>query len=258
MQRSSSSHKGENGKVAIIGGSRHMHGAPLFAALAAEKTGVDLVYVCIPSCHEEVAKNASLNFQVHSFQGDDLRAEDREPILELLATMDTAVIGPGITRMGENIPAVGDIVAEATCPLVIDATALQPDTLEKIRGKNAILTPHLGELKRMGIAEDDLSDAASTAGATILFKGITDRIFTAEGEEEEISGGNAGLTIGGSGDALAGIIAGLIAQGEEHVAACELASTIIKKAGEKLFQELGYTYTTTDVIAQIPSFVTHD
>jgi len=68
MQRSPDSHKGENGKVAVVGGSRHMHGAPLLAALAAEASGVDLVFVCLPACHEEVAKETSLNIQVHPFR----------------------------------------------------------------------------------------------------------------------------------------------------------------------------------------------
>lgn len=232
-----------------------MHGAPLFAALAAEATGVDLLFVCLPSCHEEIAKATSLNIQVHPFHGDDLRPEDREPILELLATMDSAIIGPGIARTGESMSVVRDIVAEALCTLVLDATALQRDTLERVRGKHAILTPHLGELERMGIAQKDLATIAKLSGATFLLKGPVDRIIEPDGSHRDVPGGNAGLTVGGTGDALAGTIAGLVAQGEDHGSACTRASTIIKKAGEQLFAERGYAYTTTDVIACIPSLL---
>lgn len=258
MQRSSESHKGENGKVAVIGGSRHMHGAPLIAALAAEATGVDLVYVCLPACHEEVAKATSLNVQVHPFQNDDLAAADREPILELLATMDSAVIGPGIARTNECIAVLDDIVAEATCALVLDATALQPNALDTVREKSVVLTPHLGELERMGLTPENFADAASKSGVTILLKGSTDRIVGTGGSTKEIQGGNAGLTVGGTGDALAGVIAGLLAQKFEPLAACERASSVIKKAGEALFLDFGYAYTAQDVISQIPNLITHD
>lgn len=258
MQRSPESHKGENGKVAVIGGSRHMHGAPLLSALAAEASGVDLVYICIPACHEEAAKAAGFNFQVHPFRGDDLSSSDRELILELLATMDSAVIGPGIARTNESIRAVGNIVAEAACTLILDATALQQETLQKVQGKNAILTPHLGELERMGITPADLAEAAAAHGATFLLKGPTDRIVDPDGTTKEVHGGNAGLTVGGTGDALAGLIAGLTAQGQPSSSACEHASTTIKLAGEILLSEVGYTYTAEDVIARIPHLLPHD
>ncbi|PIR49390.1 NAD(P)H-hydrate dehydratase [Candidatus Peregrinibacteria bacterium CG10_big_fil_rev_8_21_14_0_10_54_7] len=257
MQRSPDSHKGENGKVAVVGGSRHMHGAPLLAALAAEASGVDLVFVCLPACHEGVAKETSLNMQVHPFRGDDLKAADREPILELLATMDSAVIGPGIARTSSSIAAVEDIIAEATCALVLDAAALQKDTLEKVRGKNVVLTPHLGELERMGLTQEKLPGIAAEKGVTFLLKGTTDHIADARGTEK-ISGGNAGLTVGGTGDALAGLIAGLIAQGEPPLQACARASSTIKKAGELLFLDVGYAYTARDVIEKIPHLLAHD
>lgn len=72
MDRSPQSHKGENGIVMVIGGSSSIHGAPLFSALAAEASGVDLVYVSVPEVHAEVAKQTSLNFLVHPFPGNDV------------------------------------------------------------------------------------------------------------------------------------------------------------------------------------------
>src|SRR3990167_1762796 len=88
MHRNPQSHKGENGKVMIIGGSKTQHGAPIFSALPAEASGVDLIFIALPAVHADTAKNSSLNFQVHPFESDTLKESDLESILELLATMD--------------------------------------------------------------------------------------------------------------------------------------------------------------------------
>lgn len=253
MLRDPTSHKGENGKVAVIGGSRFMHGAPLFSVLAAEAGGADLLYACIPSCHSEVAKMTSLNVQVHPFNGDDLRAKDVEPILEFLATMDCAVIGPGIAYADtESMKAVRDIVAEAPCTLVLDAGALQPETISLLQGKTAVLTPHRAELERMEIAVDDLAECAADARVTIVLKGPVDIIATPEGEALEVTGGNAGLSVGGTGDALAGLIAGLLAQGMDQEDAAKIACMVLKRAAEELYPEYGYAFGTARVIGEIP------
>lgn len=250
--RSSDSHKGENGKVAVIGGSRRMHGAPIFSALAAEASGVDLVYVAVPFSHEEVAKNASPNFQVFTFDGDELLKKDVGPMLQILAIMDCAVIGPGLSRNAETLGAIEQVMGGAPCPLVIDATALQSTTLACVAGRGSVLTPHLGELERMGLTMEDVSQRARVANTTFLVKGPTDLITGPDGEMHESKGGNAGLTVGGTGDALAGLTAGLIAQKIAPFDAAMLASRVIKTAGDRLFEEKGFRYTTMDVIEQIP------
>jgi NAD(P)H-hydrate epimerase len=253
MPRSPDSHKGENGKVAVIGGSTFMHGAPLFAARAAEASGADLIFICLPKCHAEVAKATSLNFQVHPFKGDDLTKADVPAILELLATMDSAVLGPGIAQGGRgSLAALLDVIAEAPCKLVPDAAALQQRTLSLIRGKIAVLTPHPAELERMGLTPADLKVQAQNSGAVIFLKGPTDRIAGPDGSVEELTGGNAGLTAGGTGDALAGLIAGLLAQGVGPFEAAKTASRIIKRAAEELFPKYGYAFGTKRVIKEIP------
>lgn len=252
MIRSPSSHKGENGKVAVIGGSKMIHGAPIFSALAAEASGADLIFLMLPACHAEVARSSSLNFQVHPFRGDELSRQDRESILELLATMDAAVIGPGIARDEATLKILREIISEVTCPLVLDATALQPWTLEAISGKSAVLTPHLGELERMDLAATMIGPAAKKHGITIHVKSAVDRIASSDGSVTDVSGGNAGLTVGGTGDALAGLIAGLLSQGHSPLEACKTASTVIKRAGSVLYPEFGYAYGTRRVIDQVP------
>ncbi|TSC60700.1 MAG: YjeF-like protein [Candidatus Peregrinibacteria bacterium Greene0416_62] len=253
--RSPTSHKGENGKIAVIGGSSTIHGAPIFAALASEASGADLIFVSLPQCHAAIARSQSLNFQVHPFRGDDLSKGDREAILELLATMDAAVIGPGIARDESTMKILREIIAEALCPLVLDATALQPWTLDAISGKSAILTPHLGELERMDIPMSAIGPTAKKYDVTIHTKGTVDRIAGSDGSIHEVAGGNAGLTVGGTGDALAGLIAGLIAQGHSPLEACLTASQVIKRAGTLFYPEFGYAYGTYRVIEQIPKIL---
>lgn len=253
MQRAPDSHKGDNGKVAVIGGSKMIHGAPLMSALAAEASGADLLFVCLPRCHAEVAKTASLNFQVHPFRGDDLTKSDTDAILSLLATMDGAVLGPGVAHGDrEALAALHTIMAEAPCALVLDAAALQPDTLSLVKGKRAVLTPHLAELERMELTPDDLSEQAEAAGVTILLKGQSDFIAGPDGTVEELTGGNAGLTVGGTGDALAGLIAGLIAQGIAPFEAAKAAGIALKRAAEDLLPAFGFAFTTKRVIEEIP------
>lgn len=272
MNRDPHSHKGENGKVAVIGGSPTIHGAPLLAALAAEASGADLIYVAVPKIHQRIARMTSLNFQVYPFDGDDLSRHDILTLLELLATMDVAVIGPGIARTPEVLSALRELIAETPCALVLDASALQPWTVEAVnarprpcpnrtssgrateppswQGKTVVLTPHLGELERMGIGEEEIGAVAKEAGITILLKGPEDRISGADGTVHIVKGGNAGLTVGGTGDALAGLVGGLLAQRVEQTEACRMASTVIKKAGDVLFEEKG-AFTTRDVIELI-------
>ncbi len=254
MQRESSSHKGDNGKVAIVGGSTYIHGAPILNALAAQASGIDTLRICLPQCHAETAKSWMLNAFVHPFDGDDIADSDIESILELIAPLDCVVMGSGIAKTGERVPALEEIIASCTTPMVLDATALQPNTLDLVRGKQAILTPHLGELERMGVEENDLQDVANEYQAIIVLKGETDRVFSSHATEE-ITGGNAGLTTGGTGDVLAGLIAGLIAQGMAGVDAAKDACTIMKKAGEQLEKEKGYAYSAVDVVGEIPALL---
>lgn len=254
MKRDPNSHKGDNGKVAIVGGSEHQHGAPLFSALAAERSGVDLLYVIVPTRHAEVAKAASLNFQVHPLAGDELSRKDVKRILELLASLDCVVIGPGLSRSRGALNSLQELIASCPCPMVLDASSLQPWTLATVRGREAVLTPHLGELERMGVAPRDLAKTAKEFGVTMHLKDRVDQI-AAKGTLKRVSGGNAGLTHGGTGDALAGLIAGLIAQRVPAKDACVMAATIIKKAGAMLFKEKGYAYTTMDVIGCIPGLL---
>ena len=205
MRRKSDSHKGENGKVAVIGGSLHQHGAPIFSALAAEASGADLVYVALPSIHQQIARMQSLNFQVHPFSGDELSGADLRPLLEMLATVDAAVIGPGLSRTPAALKLIRELIESAPCPLVLDASALQEWTVHAAQGPSTglrVLTPHLGELERMGVHLQNIGAMAKQSRLTIHVKSRVDQIAGPDGKVRKVTGGNAGLTVGGTGDGL--------------------------------------------------------
>lgn len=252
MHRRPDSHKGEHGKIAVIGGSVHQHGAPIISALAAEASGADLVFLALPGCHGETAKAFSLNFQVYPFREDDLSKNDLPMLIELLATMDCAVIGPGLARDPASLSIIRQLITACPCPMVVDASALQEWTMTACAGRPALVTPHAGELERMNIDPTDIGGAAKRHGVIILAKGMTDRIAGADGRVSEVSGGNPGLTVGGTGDALAGLAGGLIAQGMDMVSAATMASTVIKQAGDHLYRDFGFAYGSMRVIMEIP------
>jgi NAD(P)H-hydrate epimerase len=262
MERDPHSHKGQNGIVAVVGGSRIMHGAPIFAALAAEASGVDLVYPCVPECHAEVTKQASYNFIVTPFRGNHIDPSDVSAIEDVLRGSTSAVIGPGLATFDTAQEAVKELIRDAQVPLVVDAGALHLWVFDALAGKTAVVTPHRAELERMqgqvlkGKSLDHLQDLictiAKTRKITILLKGPIDLVGGIDGVCQRVEGGNAGLTVGGTGDALAGLIAGLVAQQVAPFEACVMAARIIKRAATILYAEKGYAFTTMGVIQQIP------
>ena len=262
MQRKQNSHKGDNGVVAIIGGSRYMHGAPIIAALAAEASGVDLIFPCVPEIHENVTRTASQNFIVHPFRGNDLSKSDVSALEDVIAVSSAVVVGPGLAQFDTAQKAMQQLISDAKVPFVVDASALQSWTFDAVKGKHAVLTPHIRELGRMQgqvlekksdeVKKDLVCTIAKERKATMILKGPVDIISGADGKCKEVKGGNSGLTVGGTGDALAGLIAGLIAQGTDPFEACVMATTIIKRAATVLFHEKGFAFRTVDVIEQIP------
>lgn len=217
----------------VIGGNEHFHGAPILSALGAENTGVDLVYPFIPPCHAHVARTYSLNFIVHYFAKTHLSLKDVKPIIKMSENVDAVVIGPGLGTLSETQKAIKSLLKEFQKPTIIDASALM---YTNILPEISILTPHRGEFKRL-TGEDPTADNvqkwAVNLGCTIVCKGPKDIIAN----EHEIIVNETGtplMTVGGTGDVLAGFIGGLIAQGYESMEACQTATYVLGKAGESI------------------------
>jgi NAD(P)H-hydrate epimerase len=239
------SHKGQNGKLLIVGGSHLFHAASLWALTVASRI-VDLVhYSSIPQ-NNEIVQKAKEEFR----NGIVVRREDVDSYIE---EDDCILIGPGMERSSETERLTNRLLLKyARKQWVIDAGALQMLDLSVIP-KNAILTPHHGEFRNLvekaKIAED-AETFAKTYKCIVLLKGERD-IAASPSEIRMIDGGNAGMTKGGTGDVLAGLIAALACKNDPFLATIA-GSFINKRAGDALYQKVGPYFNATDLANQIP------
>ena len=256
LTRSTSSHKGDAGRVLVIGGGAYS-GAPALAALAALRAGADIVTVAAPKSVSDIIASFSPNLIVRSLSGNRLVLEDVPLILELIKKHDVVVIGMGLGTEGATLEAVKKIVPMCV-KAVIDADALIPEVVHAGH-KDIIVTPHAGEMKRLSGADVPeyekkklafVRDFAKDNKLTVLLKGKVDII--SDGMEFRANRtGNAGMTVGGTGDVLAGLTGALFAKHDAFSAACA-AAFINGAAGDLAFEEFGYGLLATDVIDHIP------
>lgn len=262
-QRSPGSHKGDNGRVLVVGGSAVYHGAPLLSAKAALNGGADMAYLAVPEINYVTSRNFAPDFIVRKYRGDFLSPEAVPAILELMRKCDALVIGPGLGEAADVRQAVLEILASTTIPAVIDADAIKfvASDVSILKKVNAVVTPHAGEFKTLtgealpeGIEERRASVAkhAQQLGATILLKSPIDIIASPRGSVKLNATGNAGMTVGGTGDVLAGLVASLAAQKLDSFTAASCAAFINGAAGDELYEGKGYGFTASDLAEQLP------
>jgi NAD(P)H-hydrate epimerase len=263
--RREDAHKGDFGKLLIVGGAVGYTGAPYLAALAAVRTGCGLVYLGVPRSiwAVEAEKCASAMPFPLPDDGERLTADAAAPVREKLHGCNVLALGPGLGR-GEGVTElVQSILWEAEQPVVLDAdgiNALSEDmsVLAARRGRTTILTPHEGELARLlGLSIEELArrdraentrDFAVEYGCTLVRKGHRTLVALPDGTVLENRCGGSALAKGGSGDVLTGVIAALLAQGAsaERAAACGV--WLHARAGDLLTEELtAYCVTPEDV-----------
>jgi hydroxyethylthiazole kinase-like uncharacterized protein yjeF len=248
----SASHKGQNGKLLIIGGSVLFHAASLWALQVSSRI-VDMVfYSSVPE------NNALVEKEKAEFRNGII--VPRNKIQDYIEDADCVLIGPGLPRE-DGAEEGDDDTKELTEKLfksypnkkwVVDGGSLQvikPEALPKI----AIITPHHQEFQTLFKLEptaENTKKMAERFNITILLKGETDYIANNE-ETVQVSGGNAGMTKGGTGDVLAGLVASLYCKNETFLSATA-GSFINKKAGESLSQKMGIYFNASDLASEIP------
>src|SRR6266568_5383528 len=276
------SHKGQNGKLLIIGGSQLFHAASLWALTIASRV-VDMVFYSSVPENNQIVHELKKEFR----NGIVVPRNDVENYIE---EADAVLIGPGMVRTEVKGEKVGVKSLQEINTLedegeqsyyltkyllekypkkkwVIDAGALQmmePEWLLPLNG-NVILTPHPMEFERVRLKIQDegvkqeiegekpqkqVEVFAKKFNCIVLLKGQEDLICSSE-QCVSISGGNAGMTKGGTGDVLAGLVAALACNNELFLAAAA-ASYFNKKAGEELFEKVGYTFNASDLAQEIP------
>ena len=239
----SNSHKGQNGKLLIIGGSDLFHAASRWSLNVASKF-VDMLFYSSTPENNELIREAKRNF----WNGIVIEAKD---IDGYAAEADVVLIGPGMMRVEETKFIVDELIKKfPNKKMVIDAGALQMvDPM--LLNKNHIITPHKKEIMTLvkKIPEKAI-DHLIMNGVTILLKSKVDEIIV-EDHHYAIKGGNPGMTKGGTGDVLSGLIAAIYCK-TDAITSTVVGSYINKKAGDALHEFVGPFFNSTDLVNAVP------
>jgi len=233
-------HKGQLGRVGVIGGSEDYTGAPYFSAMASAKLGCDMSHVICEPGAGAVIKTYSPNLMVHPYMRQSKNMTESESVesvsnevVSMLSRLHVVVIGPGLGRDKAMQDTCARVIQEArkqNIPFVLDADGLflaqtRPELVEGY--KECILTPNVVEFGRLAKAKGvDVSDgdpeqlcsklAKAFGGVTIIQKGPKD--YISNGETTFISDGEGGLKrSGGQGDTLTGTLGTMLAWRKAYV-----------------------------------------
>ncbi len=262
--RSSGAHKGDFGRLLVIGGSQVYSGAPTLVSLAALRTGVDIVYLAAPEKTAYAIASMSPDLITIKLEGDNLKPTNIETIKPYLSNVDAVAMGPGLGLNPETAKFVKiciDEVEKAKKPLLLDADGLKAFAKFKRALKvPLVLTPHAGEyaiLTGEELPENQeeriaaIQKNAKKLNATILLKGKVDIICDTERAKLNFTG-NPGMTVGGTGDVLSGVVSGLMAQGVDAFEAAVAGAFVNGAAGDFVANEIGFHMVATDIIDWIP------
>ena len=270
--RDASSHKGNNGSVLIVGGSKDYHGAPAISGKAAFGAGVDLVYIATPESAAIPVKSASEDLIVKSLDGDYLSLNHLDEILELADKVDAVLIGPGSGINDDTSKLFNVLVTKIKKPIVLDADGLKQVDISLIKNKdNIVLTPHLAEFNQFfnsklkldldsydfKMVDENITEfqlITKNINGTVIVKGKNDLILS--GSKFRINrSGNAGMTVGGTGDALAGIVVSLLSQDLSSFDSACLGVFINGLAGDKAYEMNGNGFSASDLVSYIGNVI---
>ncbi|MCY4729300.1 NAD(P)H-hydrate dehydratase [Natronomonas gomsonensis] len=256
LSRDPTAHKGDFGSVLVVGGGPYT-GAPALAAQSSLRAGADLAFVACPSDVAREIQGYSENLIVRPFDGEHLTPEHVDSLLAEAEGHDTVVFGPGLGSHDETLSAVESFLESFSGTAVVDADALQVvpsvDT-----DATLVCTPHQGELEKMGgeTADDwderaDLVESfADDLGHTLLVKGAYDVI--SDGETTRVNRtGNPGMTVGGTGDVLAGVTGALVCV-LDPLSAGAVGAYANGRSGDIVVDEQGYGLVATDLLDSLP------
>lgn len=261
-------HKGDFGRILMIGGSRGMCGAAVLAGTAALRSGAGLVQIAVPMEIQPVVAQSNPCF-MSSAMPQDLRgrfaAAATDELINLSKWATVTAFGPGV-QQSESMPAlVGDLLERVETPLVIDADGLNALTkvslnLLRDRAQPTILTPHPGEFARLINSTNDYVQAnreslalkfAADRGVILVLKGH--RTIVTDGTKiYRNTTGNPGMATGGSGDVLTGVITALLGQQLSPLDAAILGVYVHGLAGDCAAKKVGQiSLIATDIIDQL-------
>ncbi|MFC4448249.1 NAD(P)H-hydrate dehydratase [Halorussus aquaticus] len=252
--------KGDDARTYVVGGGPYT-GAPALAAQAALRTGADLSFVAAPDPVAPQIQGYAEDLIVQSYDGDHLTPEQVPDLVETAESYDDVVVlGPGLGNADETLEAAKRFLAEFSGRAVVDADAL-PVVPEVETDATLVCTPNRKELAEMGGPEVESADAlrdhadeieafADELGHVVLAKAKDDVI--SDGERTRVStAGTPGMTVGGTGDTLAGTAAGLLATHDPFQSAC-MAAYANGRAAELLDHRRHDGLLASDLLDALP------
>lgn len=265
--------KESRGRVLVVGGQVETPGAVLLAAEAALRCGAGKLQVATvdeAAPHLAMAMPEALVRPLPQTPGGDIADQAAERILELGLACRAVVLGPGMGDPDACVELLDRVVPELTCTVVLDAIAhayvsARPEVLKRLPG-GCILTPNLDELARtLDVGEDQVERdparhamrLAERTGAVVRCGGPQSWIAAPDGRLWRDDSGGIGLGASGSGDVLAGTVAGLAARGADPAQAAVWGSHLHGRAGDRLAADIGpLGYLAREVAQQLPRVLT--
>jgi len=265
-KRAPDAHKGDFGRLLVIGGSETYSGAPALTAMGAYAAGVDIVYVAAPETAAPIVAGFSPSLITLKLKGSRLTSRNMDKLEEFYERVDAVAIGPGLGVHDETAGAVRTIIGdieERRLPVLLDADALKSYPQREKISTEAMFTPHEKEFeiltgktpgRRLGERGETVRKEAAKLGATILLKGSVDLV--SDGDRTRYNWtGNPGMTVGGTGDVLSGVAAGFMAMGSKPFQAAVAGAFVNGAAGDAAFLEKGYHLEPMDLIRGIPKVI---
>jgi len=262
-ERKTSSRKGDNGIVLVVGGSYIYHGAPILASLAALRAGSDLVYTSVPKINAQSTRAISPNLIVLPLVDSKLTRGAANKLLgQIPHGLDSATIGMGLAIKDlESLTTLLKPLINRDVRLSLDASALVSGVLPLISNKNVTVTPHAGEFKRLfgEVPSNSIKDRvtlvekyAKKYQLTILLKGPTDII--SDGKKTFLNPKKTpAMTVGGTGDVLSGITAAFLARNRNSLESASAAAYVNGLAGKQVQRKLGLHMAASDLIDVLPA-----
>lgn len=253
------------GHLLVIGGSKQYSGSPAFNALAALRSGVDLVTVLAPERAANIIASFTPDLIAYPLKGDYLNRRHLPELENFTKNKTAVVIGGGLGRGRETLETVIRYLKHVNVPCVIDADAIHAISLYRkiVERRKFLITPHTREFKILSGIEvgtnlnkriEAVEKSAGNLGTTILLKGHVDVI--SNGRQTAVNkSGSPQLTKGGCGDTLAGICGGLLARGTDIFTVACAAAHINGKAGEIASKKFGEGLMASDLVNSIPQVI---
>jgi ADP-dependent NAD(P)H-hydrate dehydratase / NAD(P)H-hydrate epimerase len=251
LARSKQAKKGDNGKVLVIAGSKDLAGAAILSSVAALRVGADIVTLACPKNVGDSINRYCPDIMTLKLDGDHLSHRHYDRISHILDKYDVVLIGNGIGLRNETRRLVQKLAKNRIFHSklkVIDADAIKMMRIQDV--ENAIFTPHRKEYETL-LANSDLKSLDELGTNLILLKGQVDQIITKDKTYLNKTG-NPGMAKAGTGDVLAGIVAGILAKTKNPVESAKAGAWLNGHIGDILMKrKKGYYFIASDLINEI-------